>query len=256
LSLRRIIESRTRSTATPRGERQAGAAKAFSKWMNGAALAARIVMPPLSPGSDIMKLYYAPAACSLSPHIVLRESGLPFELVRVSTKTHKMADGGDFYAVNAKGYVPVLELDGGERLTEGQAIVQYLADQAPDKQLAPPNGSFARVRLQEWLSFINSELHRNFGPLFNPAWPDEAKALARAALESRFAWTNGQLEGKTFLMGDTFSVADAYLFTVCSWGKFVALDIQQWPQLAAFYARVAARPSVQAALEAEGLLNK
>ncbi len=203
-----------------------------------------------------MKLYYAPAACSLSPHIVLRESGLPFELVRVSTKTHKTADGGDFYAINPRGYVPVLEMDDGERLTEGPAIVQYLADQVPDKHLAPPNGTLARARLQEWLNFITSELHKGYGPLFNPAWPDEAKALARAALENRFAWVNGQLEGKTFLMGDSFSVADAYLFTVCSWGQFVALDIQQWPHLAAFYARVAARPTVQAALEAEGLLKK
>ncbi len=202
-----------------------------------------------------MKLYYAPAACSLSPHIVLREAGLPFELVRVSTKSHKTQDGGDFYAINPKGYVPVLEWDDGERLTEGPAIVQWIADQAPTSKLAPPAGTRERSRLQEWLGFINSELHKGYGPLFNPAYPDEAKALARAALEKRFAWVDTQLTGKSFLLGEQFTVADAYLFTVASWGAYVALDIQQWPQLAAFYARVAERPAVQAALQAEGLLK-
>jgi glutathione S-transferase len=202
-----------------------------------------------------MKLYYAPAACSLSPHIVLRESGLPFELVRVSTKSHKTADGADFYAINPKGYVPVLEWDDGERLTEGPAIVQWIADQAPERKLAPPAGTRERARLQEWLGFINSELHKGYGPLFNPAYPDEAKALARATLEQRFAWVNEQLAGREFLL-DGFTVADAYLFTVASWGHYVALDIRQWPHLAAFYDRVAARPAVQAALEAEGLLKK
>lgn len=200
-----------------------------------------------------MKLYYSPAACSLSPHIVLREAGLPFELVKVSTKSHKLADGTDFYAVNPKGYVPVLEWDDGERLTEGPAIVQWLADQVPDKGLAPPAGTRERARLQEWLNFITSELHKQFTPLFSPAWDENAKAAARTVLDKRLAWVNEQLQGRDYLLGAQFSVADAYLFTVASWGQYVQIDVSQWPTLAAYLQRVAARPAVQAALEAEGL---
>ncbi|MFN4115870.1 MAG: glutathione transferase GstA [Inhella sp.] len=202
-----------------------------------------------------MKLYYSPAACSLSPHIVLREAGLPVELVKVSTKSHKLADGGDFYAINSKGYVPVLEWDDGDRLTEGPAIVQWIADQAPDKGLAPPAGTRERARLQEWLNFITSEVHKGFSPLFNPSASDEMKAAAKAAVERRLAWIEEQLEGRDYLLGKDFSVADAYLFTVASWGQYVGIDVKQWPRLAAYLGRVAARPAVQAALQAEGLLK-
>ena len=201
------------------------------------------------------KLYYSPGACSLSPHIALREAGLPFDLVMASTKTKQLADGTDFNSINTKGYVPLLELDDGQRLSEGPAIVQYIADQAPDKQLAPPAGTMARYRLMEWLNFITSELHKGFSPLFNPAMPEEAKALARTKLGERLGWVDGQLEGKSYLMGDTFTVADGYLFTVAGWGKYVGVDISGLKNLSAYLARVAARPAVQAALKAEGLLK-
>ncbi|MBP5989928.1 MAG: glutathione transferase GstA [Piscinibacter sp.] len=202
-----------------------------------------------------MKLYYSPGACSLSPHIVLREAGLAFEPVLASTKTHKLQDGTDYYGINPKGYVPLLELDNGERLTEGPVIVQYIADQAPAKKLAPAAGTMARYRLQEWLNFITSELHKSFSPLFNPAMPEEGKALYRTRLGERFKWVDGQLAGKNYLMGEDFSVADAYLFVVAGWGKHVGVDISSLANLGAFMARVAARPAVQEALKAEGLLK-
>ena len=202
-----------------------------------------------------MKLYYSPGACSLSPHIVLREAGLAFEPVMTSTKTHKLQDGSDFYAINARGYVPVLELDNGERLTEGPAIVQYIADQAPAKNLAPAAGTMARYRLQEWLNFTTSEIHKTYSPLFNPAVPEEYKTIAKAKLADRYRWVDSQLEGKSYLMGDAFSVADAYLFTVTNWAKHVGLDISGLKNLGAFMARVAARPAVQEAMKAEGLLK-
>ena len=202
-----------------------------------------------------MKLYYSPGACSLSPHIVLREAGLPFDLVLASTKTHKLADGTDYYGINPKGYVPLLEFDDGQRLGEGPAIVQYIADQVPDKKLAPPNGTLARYRLQEWLNFITSELHKSFSPLFNPAMPEEAKAIYRARLQERFAWVDSQLEGRDYLMVADFTVADAYLFTVSNWGQYVGVDLSGLSRLAAYRARVAARPCVQEALKAE-VLNK
>lgn len=201
------------------------------------------------------KLYYSPGACSLSPHIALREAGLPFELALASTKTHKLADGSDFYAVNPKGYVPLLELDDGQRLSEGPAIVQYIADQAPASGLAPAAGTMARYRLMEWLNFITTELHKGFSPLFNPAMPEGAKALARAKLADRLSWVDTQLEGKDHLMGDTFTVADGYLFTVAGWGRYVGVDIGPLKNLGAFMARVAARPAVQAAMKAEGLIK-
>jgi len=202
-----------------------------------------------------LKLYYSPGACSLSPHIVLREAGLAFEPVLASTKTHKLQDGTDYYGINPKGYVPLLELDNGERLSEGPVIVQYIADQAPAKKLAPTAGTMARYRLQEWLNFITSELHKSFSPLFNPAMPEEGKALYRTRLGDRFKWVDGQLAGKNYLMGEDFSVADAYLFVVAGWSKHVGVDISGLANLGAFMARVGARPAVQEALKAEGLLK-
>ncbi|MFO1339598.1 MAG: glutathione transferase GstA [Burkholderiaceae bacterium] len=200
-----------------------------------------------------MKLYYSPGACSLSPHIVLREAGLDFSLALASTKTKKLADGTDYLTINPKGQVPLLELDDGQRLSEGPAIVQYIADLAPAKGLAPAAGSMARYRLMEWLNFITSELHKSFSPLFNPAMPEDGKAVYRARLLDRLGWVDSQLEGKAYLMGDQFTVADAYLFTVSNWCGAVNLDISGLKHLAAYRARVAARPAVQAAMEAEGL---
>ncbi len=202
-----------------------------------------------------MKLYYSPGACSLSPHIVLRESGLAFEPVLASTKTHQLADGTDYYTINPKGYVPLLELDNGERLSEGPAIVQYIADQVPAKNLAPANGTMARYRLQEWLNFITSELHKSFSPLFNPAIGEDTRAVYRARILDRLTWVDGQLAGKSFLLGDTFTVADAYLFTVAGWSKYVGVDIAGLAHLNAYLARIAARPAVQEAMKAEGLLK-
>ena len=200
-----------------------------------------------------MKLYYSPGACSLAPHIVLQEAGLAFDLVKADLKAHTLSDGTDYYGIHSKGYVPLLELDSGERLGEGPAIVQYIADQVPAKNLAPANGTMARYRLQEWLNFITSELHKGIGGLFNPAMPEEARVLMRARGLSRLKWVNEQLEGKQYLMGDTFSVADAYLFTVANWTKHVGIDISALSHLGAFMGRMAARPAVQAALKAEGL---
>jgi len=200
-----------------------------------------------------MKLYYSPGACSLSPHIVLRESGLAFELVLASTKTHKLKDGTDFYSINPLGYVPLLELDDGSRLREGPAIVQYIADQVPDQKLAPANGSFARYQLQEWLTFIGTELHKGHSPLFNPSIPEEVKQGFRERLVKRFEFVDGELAKKPFLMGEQFSVADAYLYTVSRWGVAVKVDTSGLAHLAAFRERMAARPAVQAAIKAEGL---
>lgn len=202
-----------------------------------------------------MKLYYSPGACSLSPHIALQEAGLAYTPVLASTKSHKLQDGTDYYTINALGYVPVLELDNGERLREGPAIVQYIADQVPDKQLAPANGTLARYRLQEWLTFIGTELHKGFSPLFNPATPEEYKPMVRERLLQRLQWVDGQLAGKQYLMGDQFTVADGYLFTVTNWAKPTNLDISSLANLAAYRERVGARPAVQAAMKAEGLLK-
>ena len=202
-----------------------------------------------------MKLYYSPGACSLAPHIVLNEAGLAFEPVLASTKTHRLADGTDFYTINAKGYVPLLELDSGERLTEGPVIVQYIADQVPAKKLAPAYGTMARYRLQEWLNYTTSELHKIIGVLFNPAMPEEGKAVMRTRAGSRLKWVDEQLEGKQYLMGDAFSIADPYLFTVANWSGPTGIDISALKNLGAFQARMAARPAVQAAMRAEGLLK-
>ena len=202
-----------------------------------------------------MKLYYSPGACSLSPHIVLREAGLPFTPVLASTKTHQLADGTDYYTINPKGYVPLLELDDGQRLSEGPAIVQYIADQVPAKKLAPPAGTMARYRLMEWLNFITSELHKGFSPLFNKDFPEAGKEIHRKRVADRLAWVDSQLEGRQYLMGNDFSVADAYLFTVAGWGQYVGVDIKPLKNLWAYMARVAARPAVQEAMKAEGLLK-
>ena len=202
-----------------------------------------------------MKLYYSPGACSLSPHIVLHEAGLAYTPVLASTKSHKLQDGTDFYTINPLGYVPVLELDDGARLREGPAIVQYLADQAPHKNLAPANGTLARYRLQEWLTFIGTELHKGFGPLFTPGTPEDYKPLVRERLLGRLQWVDGELAHKPYLMGEQFTVADAYLFTVSNWCGHVGVDISGLTHLAAYRERVAARPAVQAAMKAEGLLE-
>jgi glutathione S-transferase len=202
-----------------------------------------------------MKLYYSPGACSLSPHIVLREAGLDFDLALASTKTKKLADGSDYLAINPKGQVPLLELDNGERLSEGPAIVQYVADLVPTSGLAPAAGTLARYRVVEWLNFITSELHKGFSPLFSPDTPADYKPIASARLLARLGYVNEQLEGKSYLTGDTFTVADAYLFVVSGWGQYVGVDISGLSHLQAFRARVAARPAVQAALRAEGLIS-
>ena len=198
-----------------------------------------------------MKLYYSPGACSLSPHIALQEAGLAYTPVLVSTKSHKLQDGTDYYTINALGYVPVLELDNGDRLREGPAIVQYIADQVPDKQLAPANGTLARYRLQEWLTFIGTELHKGFSPLFNPATPEDYKPMVRERLLQRLQWVDSQLAAKQYLMGDQFTVADGYLFTVTNWTQPTKLDISGLAHLAAYRERVAARPAVQRAIQAE-----
>ena len=202
-----------------------------------------------------MKLYYSPGACSLSPHIALHEAGLAFEAIPAPTKTHRLPDGSDYYQVNPLGYVPYLVLDSGEALREGPAIVQYIADQVPQKNLAPANGSMARYQLQSWLNFIGTELHKGFSPLFNPAVPAEAKQVFKDRLLSRLTWLDGELAGKQYLMGDQFTVADGYLFTVTNWPAMVGMDITGLANLAAFRARVAARPAVQAAMKAEGLIK-
>lgn len=202
-----------------------------------------------------MKLYYSPGACSLSPHIVLREAGLPFTLELASTKTHKLADGTDYYSINPKGYVPLLELDDGQRLTEGPAIVQYIADRVPDKKLVAPWGSMERYRQLEWLTFIGTEIHKSFSPLFNPASSEELKNLSRTRLGQRLQWVDTQLAGKPYLGGDGFAVTDAYLFVVTNWSNFVQVDIGALANVKAFLERVAARPSVQAAMKAEGLIK-
>jgi glutathione S-transferase len=200
-----------------------------------------------------MKLYYSPGACSLSPHIVLREAGLAFEPVMAPTKTHKLPDGSDYYAVNPLGYVPMLELDDGTRLREGPAIVQYIADQVPAKNLAPANGTLPRYRLQEWLTFIGTEIHKSFSPLFNPGMPEEGKKIYRDKVAERLAFVDKELAGKQYVMGDHFSVADAYLYTVTRWTKPMSIDISGFANLGAFMKRMEARPAVQEALKVEKL---
>ncbi len=202
-----------------------------------------------------MKLFYTPGASSLFPHIVLCELGLPHELEKVDLRSHTTADGSDYYAINPKGYVPALQLDDGQLLTEGPAIVQYLADRKPEAGLLPPPGTLERARAQEWLSFIGTEIHKNFSPLFRPDTSDHWKATARADLDRRLGFVNQALAGRDYLTGSQFCAADAYLFTVVSWTRFMHIDLAPWPALAAFQAKVAARPAVQAAMQSEGLLK-
>lgn len=202
-----------------------------------------------------MKLYFSPGACSLSPHIALLEAGLPFTTEKVSLRTRLTAGGVDYWAINPKGYVPALELENGSVLTEGPAIVQYIADQAPQKALMPAAGTVEHYQALEWLNFIGTELHKNYGPLFNPAAGEDAKAGARALLTKRFAYAALMLEGRDYLVGERFTVADGYLFTVANWAALVHFDMSAWPVLQAYQARIGARPAVQEAMRAEGLLR-
>ncbi len=202
-----------------------------------------------------MKLYYAPGACSLSPHIVSREAGIDLELERADLAQKKTESGKDFWGINPKGQVPVLEIDNGQRLTEGPVIVQYLADQKPGSGLAPAPGTIDRYRVQEWLNFVASEMHKTYGPLFRPTTPEEFKVLSREVIGKRVAWIDKELAGKQYLMGDRFTVADAYLFTVLRWSPRVGVDLSKSPNVTAYMDRVAARPKVQEALKAEGLLQ-
>ena len=202
-----------------------------------------------------MKLYYAPGACSLSPHIVASEAGIPVEMVKVNLATHSVKEENDFYAVNPKGYVPALGLDNGEVLTEGPAIVQYLADLKPAAGLAPANGTFERSRMQEMLGYINGEIHKSYSPLFSDKTAPEVRAEKMEYLGKRYGLIEKQLAGRDYLFGKTFSVADAYLFTVTNWAHHVKLDLSAFPNLVAFQKRVAARPAVQAAMREEGLIK-
>lgn len=201
-----------------------------------------------------MKLYYSAGACSLSPHIALEEAGLKYEAISAPTKTKVLPDGSDYRKVNPLGYVPYLVLDDGTGFSEGPAIVQYIADQAPEKKLAPPNGTVERYKLQSLLNFIGTEIHKSFGPLFNPAMPDEAKQVFKARVLERLQHVDGLLEGKQYLMGENFTVADAYLFTVTNWAKPMGMDLSGLKNLVAYRERLGARPAVQAAMKAEGLI--
>ncbi len=200
-----------------------------------------------------MKLYFSPAACSLSPRIVLMEAGLPFTAEKVDLKSKKTASGADYLGINAKGAVPALELDDGQVLTEGPAIVQYVADLKPESGLAPRAGSFERYRLMELLNYLSSEVHKGFSPLFKADTPAEARKIAVDNLAKKFDWLSTRLDGRKFLMGDTFTVADAYLFTLLRWTGLVHVDLTRWPALGAYLARVSERPKVREALQAEGL---
>ncbi len=202
-----------------------------------------------------MKLYYSPGACSLSPHIALREAGLPFDLQKVDLKSKQMDGGGDFTAVSAKGYVPALILDDGQMLTEGPAIVQYIADRKPESGLAPKAGTLERYRLMEWLNFISAELHKTFAPLFHPEVAAEWRQASRDRIAQRLDFIEKHLQGKDYLMGKQFTVADGYLFTVLNWSNLVGFDLGKWPLVQAYLARVAARPKVREALKAEGLIK-
>ena len=198
-----------------------------------------------------MKLFFAPYTCSLSPHIVLRELGLPFDLIKVDLAAKRTQAGEDFMAINPKGYVPAIQLESGEVLTEGVAIVQYLADLKPHAGLAPGNGTWERSRLQEWLNFITSELHGTFSPMFNKSMPTQATDLFKAKLFKRLERIDAVLNEHVYLLGDRFSVADAYLFTVLRWTRFFDIELKTWPSIAQYMERIAARPAVQAAIEYE-----
>jgi len=202
-----------------------------------------------------MKLYYSPGACSLSPHIALLEAGLPYDLVKVDLRAKKLENGDDYLKVNPKGQVPALGMDNGELLTEGPVIVQMIADKAAGKNLAPSPDSAERYKLQEWLNFITTELHKNFGPMFSPVLADDAKAFFKDRLMGKFKYLEGALAGRDYLMGKQFTVADGYLFTMLSWADRMKFDLSALPNLLAYKARVAARPKVQEALTKEGLMK-
>jgi glutathione S-transferase len=210
---------------------------------------------PARKTEDTMKLYYSPGACSLSPHIVASEAGMPIEFEKVDLASHKTEGGQDFNSINPKGYVPALLLDDGSVLTEGPAIVQYLADQKPATGLAPAAGTIERYRLQEWLTFIGTELHKSFGTLFNKSSSDDAKQTAKSNIAKRLGYLNDQLANRQFLLGGNFTVADAYAFTIVNWTNFVGIDLKPYPNVGAYMARVGARPKVQETLRAEGLLK-
>jgi len=202
-----------------------------------------------------MKLYYSRGACSLAPHIALYETGLPFTVARTDTKTKLLEDGSDFRAISPNGYVPVLELDSGERLTEAGVVLQYIADQKPAAGLIPAFGTLQRYRVMEWLTFISSEVHKGYSPLFKPTTPEDYKPVVKAQLAQRLGYVNEQLAGKQFLLGDQFTVADAYLFVVVNWSRAVDVDLSPFPNLQQFQERVAKRPATQSALKAEGLVK-
>jgi glutathione S-transferase len=202
-----------------------------------------------------MKLYFMQGSCSLAPHVALREAGMTFQLIRFDKTKQQLEGGGSIQAVNEKGYVPVLDLDDGQRLTEVGAVLQYIADQAPQSRLAPKNGTFERYRLQEWLSFLATEIHKSFWPFFHDGCDGE-KPNQGERLQKRFSWVESKLDGKPFLMGAELTVADAYLFTLSNWIRPAGFDLGKWPKLQDYRARLRERPAVKAALEAEGLLKK
>jgi len=202
-----------------------------------------------------MKLYFSPGACSLAPHIVLHEAGFHFETEKVDIPAKKTASGADYWQINPKGYVPTLELDSGERLTEVSTILQYLADQKPESGLAPEIGTMARYRLMEALNFVATEVHKSVGALFNPQMTPEMKDVQKAYITRRFDALNRMMDGQSYLTGDRFTVADAYLFNVLRWCGFHKIDLTAWPNIAAFVERIASRPQVQAAMRAEGLIK-
>jgi glutathione S-transferase len=204
---------------------------------------------------NAMKLYYSPGACSLSPHIALLEAGLPYDLVKVDLKAKKLENGDDFLGINPKGQVPTLVLDSGEVVTEGPVIVQMIADKVGAKNLAPARDSAERYKLQEWLTYINSEVHKSFGPMFSPVLADDAKAFFKDRVMGKFKYIDGALAGKDYLMGKQFTVADGYLFTMLAWAERMKFDLAAMPNLLAYKARVGARPAVQAALTKEGLMK-
>ena len=202
-----------------------------------------------------MKLYYAPGACSLSPHIALLEAGLPYDLVKVDLRAKKLENGDDYLTINPKGQVPALVLDSGELVTEGPVIIQMIADRAKDKDLAPARDSAERYKLQEWLNFVTTELHKNFSPLFQPVIPDDVKSFFKDRLTAKFKYIDGQLAGRDYLLGKQFTVADGYLFVMLAWADRLKLDLSGLSNLMAYKARLAARPKVKEALTKEGLLK-
>lgn len=198
-----------------------------------------------------MKLYFTPGACSRAVRIALHEAGLPFEGVSVDLQTHKLADGSDYYAINPKGYVPLLVLEDGQQLTEAGVVLQWIADQVPASGLAPAAGTMPRYRMLEWLNFVTTEVHKQFSPLFNPVYPEDAKQIQREKILQRMQWIDGELEGRQYLTGDTLTIVDIYLWVLCGWADFMQLDLSALKNLSAWRERVGARPAVQKAVQEE-----